>query len=234
MQRQAFLGAERRAARGRPRSSASRAGITWPSTHAPRRRRAARSVMCASGARSPEAPTEPWPGSQGMMSALSSASSVSTTSRPHARVAARQAADLQHQDQPHHRVGQQRADADGVRQHQVALQRRELLARDAGLGEHAEAGVDAVDRRRPARRSSVDRRAPSAATRASARGVERQRDRAAQYAARSVGSESSSVRRVVRRVASALRSCAPHRCVRPARHRQLQAMLARRTSMAVS
>ena len=61
-----------------------------------------------------------------------------------AGVAARQAVDLQHHDQTHHGVVQRLAHAGRVRQHQRALQRFQVLARDAGGRQQAEAGVDAV------------------------------------------------------------------------------------------
>ena len=60
--------------------------------------------------------------------------------------APRQAIDLEQQDQAHGGVVERLADAGRVRQHQRALQQLEVLARDAGLREQAEAGVDAVDR----------------------------------------------------------------------------------------
>ncbi len=61
-----------------------------------------------------------------------------------AGVAARQRIDFQREDQAHDGVGQCVAHACGVREQQVALQQLELLAGYAGLGEQAEAGVDAV------------------------------------------------------------------------------------------
>jgi len=64
----------------------------------------------------------------------------------HARRAARQAAGLEGQRQPHHRRGKRRPDAHAVRADQVELQPVELVGRDARAGELAEAGVDAVDR----------------------------------------------------------------------------------------
>ena len=64
--------------------------------------------------------------------------------RTHAGIATRQAADLHQYDQAHHGVREQRAGADRMRQDQVALQLLQLLVRDAGLGQQAETGVDAV------------------------------------------------------------------------------------------
>ncbi len=62
----------------------------------------------------------------------------------HAGEAARQAADFHQHDQAHHRVRQQFAGTDRVRQDQIALQFFQLLVRDAGFGKNAETGVDAV------------------------------------------------------------------------------------------
>ncbi len=62
----------------------------------------------------------------------------------HARKAARQAADFHQHDQAHYRVRQQLAGADRMRQDQVALQFFQLFVRDAGLGQDAKTGVDAV------------------------------------------------------------------------------------------
>jgi hypothetical protein len=64
----------------------------------------------------------------------------------HAGIAARQAADLRQEDQAHHVVRQQLAGAHRVRQDQVALQLLQLVLRDMGLGQDAEAGIDAVGR----------------------------------------------------------------------------------------
>ena len=66
--------------------------------------------------------------------------------RAHAREAAREACRLQHQDHPHRRVRERRADAGRVRAHEVELQRREFVVGDPCLCELAEAGVDAVER----------------------------------------------------------------------------------------
>src|SRR5476649_2482146 len=103
------------------------------------------SVMCDSGARSPDAPTEPLAGIAGMMPALYSAISVSmisgrTPEKPRARLP------IFISDQADHFIAQQRAGADGMRQDQIALQLLQLFIRDAGLGQQAEAGVDAVGR----------------------------------------------------------------------------------------
>ena len=67
-----------------------------------------------------------------------------------------EARELQRHHQPHDRRRHRLADAGGVRQHDVALQRREVVAGDAHARELAEAGVDAVDRLAP-RDDGVDR-----------------------------------------------------------------------------
>ena len=103
-------------------------------------------VMCDSGARSPDAPTEPCAGTTGMTSFASIASSSATVSgrtpdAPCARLASFSAIIS-------------RAIATGIgsptpaawRKHDVALQGFEVGGRNAHAGELAEAGVDAVDR----------------------------------------------------------------------------------------
>src|SRR5829696_7841226 len=67
--------------------------------------------------------------------------------------------DLERHRQAHDRRRQRLADPGGVRQHELALQLREILVRDAHRGELSEAGVDAVDRR-VLRQDRVDRRGP--------------------------------------------------------------------------
>ncbi len=64
-----------------------------------------------------------------------------------ARGAARQADDLERNDQANDLVGHQRADPGGMAQHEVLLQLRKLVGRDARVGEQPEAGVDAIGRR---------------------------------------------------------------------------------------
>ena len=122
-QRQPLLGAERQRRRGRCGASASAAGSALAPQARSRPRRSARAERCASGARSPEAPTEPCAGMHRQDVGVAAArSSASTTARPHAGVAARQAGDLQQQDQAHACGGQRRADAGHVREHEAALQ----------------------------------------------------------------------------------------------------------------
>ena len=67
--------------------------------------------------------------------------------------------DLERHREAHDRRRQRLADAGRVRQHEVALQLREVAVRDAHRGELSEAGVDAVDRLVP-REDRVDRRRP--------------------------------------------------------------------------
>ena len=103
--------------------------------------------MWASGARSPDAPTEPCDGTYGTRPALCTATSVSiTTSRtpecPRARLAAFSASISRTTS-----GASGCADADAVRADQVQLQLVELALADALVGELAEAGVHAVDRR---------------------------------------------------------------------------------------
>ena len=102
-------------------------------------------VMWASGARSPDAPTEPCAGTTGMTPFASMASSSASVAGPHAGGALREAGELQRHHQPHDRHGHRLADAGGVREHDVALERREIGGLDAHAGELPEAGVDAVD-----------------------------------------------------------------------------------------
>jgi hypothetical protein len=81
--------------------STSAAGWRWPSTmNSPSPISA--SVMCASGARSPEAPTEPWLGTGHQAGVVHRQQRVDHH-RPHARVPARQAGRLQASIRPHHR-----------------------------------------------------------------------------------------------------------------------------------
>ncbi|MNI29493.1 hypothetical protein D3C73_833120 [compost metagenome] len=55
-----------------------------------------------------------------------------------------QAVDLEHHDQAHQLIADRLADAGGVGQHQRALQVFQVFAGDAGRGQQAETGVDAV------------------------------------------------------------------------------------------
>jgi hypothetical protein len=100
--------------------------------------------MWASGARSPEAPTEPLDGIQGRTSAFTSAMRASSVRAGRLR-RPRQAGDLQHHQQAGDIVGQQGADAAGVAEDEVLLQGLKIFRRDRGVGQQAEAGVDAID-----------------------------------------------------------------------------------------
>ena len=87
------------------------------------------SVRCASGARSPDAPTEPCDGTNGTRPALCTATSVSTTTSrtpewPRARLAALSASTRRTTGR-----AKRRADADAVRADQVELQLGEVGAR---------------------------------------------------------------------------------------------------------
>ena len=64
----------------------------------------------------------------------------------HARRALREARELERHHEPHDRNGQRLADAGGMREHDVALERREIGGADAHARELSEAGVDAIDR----------------------------------------------------------------------------------------
>ena len=57
----------------------------------------------------------------------------------------RQAGDLQHHQKTRHRIRQQRPDPAGVAENQITLQRLQVFRRDGGVGQQAEAGVDAID-----------------------------------------------------------------------------------------
>ncbi len=58
--------------------------------------------------------------------------------------AARKAADFHRQDQAYRLIGHQFAGADRVRHDQVTLQQFQLIVRNPGLGQFAEAGIDAI------------------------------------------------------------------------------------------
>ena len=132
-------------------------------------------ARCASGARSPLAPTDPRDGTTGCtprFSASSSASSVSTRmpEKPRARTFARSAIIARTV-----RTGSGSPDAGRVAAQQVELQALERVGRDAHLGERPEAGVDPVDGR-VAGRHAVHHRARGGDARTR---VGRQRDRCA-------------------------------------------------------
>ena len=129
-------------------SSACSAGRRSPCTNASPTPIIA-AVMCASGARSPDAPTDPCAGTTGTTSRASIACEQLQGLRPDARGALRQAGQLERHHQPGDRPRHRLADAGGMGQHDVALQGCRSLRVDAHAGELAEAGVDAVHGRAP-------------------------------------------------------------------------------------
>ena len=163
------FGRERRPARRPARASASRRrarrGVVADGRAAPSP--ISTSARCASGARSPLAPTDPRDGTHGCTPALSSASSASSVSRrmpekPFASTLARSAISARTAG-----TGERLADARRVAAQQIQLQRGELVGGNRDVGERAEAGVDAVHR--PCRPPRGDRR--PRATRARGRGA---------------------------------------------------------------
>ena len=104
------------------------------------------SAQCASGARSPLAPSEPCSGTTGVIPALSSASIVSASSGRAPEQPIDERARAQQHHRPHHLGLDRRAHAGGVRAHERALQLLAALDRDRDVGERAEAGRDAVGR----------------------------------------------------------------------------------------
>ena len=145
-QRQPFLRAERRAARARPRASASAAGMRAPSTNdladADHRRGHMRRAARDRPRRRPSlAPARPASGRAPASPPAARASRGRTPEAPCARLASFSAIISR-------TIGDRRrlADAGGMRQHDVALQRVEIGRRDAHAGQLAEAGIDAIDR----------------------------------------------------------------------------------------
>ena len=99
----------------------------------------------ASGARSPEAPTDPCQGMTGCTPRSSSSHSRSAEQRAHAGLAGGQHRRPQQQHPAHDRAGQRLAHAGGMAAHQVALQLADGVGVDAHLGQRPEPGVDPVD-----------------------------------------------------------------------------------------
>ena len=168
------------------------------------------SVRCASGARSPEAPTEPCDGMHGTRPALCAASSVSTTASrtpewPRARLAAFSAS-----------ISRTTGGAAARRRRRVCERIRlscsvaSSVGVDARAGELAEAGVDAVDRGVAGRGALHDRGAGA--------------DRRARRRRRASSATPPACDRLQRRRASACR--AGSRAASGAEHRQVQALLA--------
>jgi hypothetical protein len=104
-------------------------------------------AMCDSGARSPEAPTEPWHGNHRRQALHEHGFQQVGRRRLHARGALRQAGQLQGHHQPDHRNRRGRARPGGVRQDDVALQGLQVRVADAYAGQLPKARIDAVDRR---------------------------------------------------------------------------------------
>ena len=121
VEREAFLVASAIPACRPARRSASPPGMRWPSKNAspPPSSTIAR---CDSGARSPEAPTEPSCGTTGTTPALSIAASDCSVSHADAGVSAQQRIDADAQHRAHHVGGERLADADRMRHDQVVLQ----------------------------------------------------------------------------------------------------------------
>ena len=148
-QRQAFLGAERRAATSPARASASSAGSRSPRdvdlADADHRRRHVRERGEVAATRRPS-PAHGTPGSARARASLRAVATVSgcTPEAPCARLASLSAI-ISRTTGDRQRL----ADAGGMAQHDIALERREIVVVDADAGELAEAGVDAVDRLRP-------------------------------------------------------------------------------------
>ena len=124
--------------------SASRPGITCPpSSTSPRP--ISGSARCASGARSPDAPTLPWEGTTGWIPASRNASSRSTSSGrqpewPSASVFARRSSIARTTSR-----GKRRAHAHRVADEQVLLELAGVGRRDVGGRQVAEPGRDPVD-----------------------------------------------------------------------------------------
>ena len=166
-EREPFLRPERRPASRPARGAAPSAPVSTvgssPTVASPSPMRT--SARCASGARSPLAPTEPRLGTRGWTPRLSSASSRSSVSRrmpekPLASTLARSAIDARTA-----RTGSGSPTPAAWLRSRLSCSAPSASRGIARLGERAEAGVDAVDRRRR-RRPGDRRRRATAATRA--------------------------------------------------------------------
>ena len=132
------------------------------------------SARCASGARSPLAPTDPRDGTSGCTPRVEQRDQRVERLEPDAGEALRQHVRAQRHRRAHGADRQRLADAGRVAAQQVELQRFERVGRDLDVGERAEAGVDAVGRLVAAARADRRRRA-TRATRARAPSAERDR-----------------------------------------------------------
>ena len=135
-----------RSARVPPRASAAPAGFArrprtssspWPISG---------SARFASGARSPDAPSEPCSGTDGISVAVQHLDHPVDDHRPHARMAERQDVRPQQQHRPRLLAGERPADGGRVRSHDAELERGGLRRIDPDVGQRAEPGGDAVDR----------------------------------------------------------------------------------------
>ena len=171
-QREPFLGLERDRRAGR-RADATRAAPVASSGSSPTVAASpspiSTSARCASGARSPLAPTEPRDGTRGWTPRVEQRDQRVERLDADAGEALRQHVRAQRHRRAHGARRQRLADAGGVAAQQVELQRLERVGRDLHFGERAEAGVDAVGRL-VAARAAIDRRRARRATRR-ARGV---------------------------------------------------------------
>ena len=133
------------------------------------------SARCASGARSPLAPTLPCDGTIGVTPRFSISQIVSITTAAHAGVALGKGIC----PQQHHGAslgdGKRLAHSYRMRAHQVDLQFANLVSRDAHVAQFAYAGRDGVRHLFSATSASTTARARSTAARAS--GVEQDRAR---------------------------------------------------------
>ena len=149
--------------------SAARARICFPPTHAsPWPMYAA--AMCASGARSPLAPTEPLRGTTGTKPLLKRRTSASTSSTRTPECPRSEPVQAQHLRDAHLLARHRLADAAAVREHQVLLQLLEVRARDRDVLQLAEARRQPVDDVAGARRA-LDELARARATAASRAGA---------------------------------------------------------------
>ena len=117
--------------------------MTWPpSSTSPRP--ISGSARCASGARSPDAPTLPWAGTTGWIPSSRSRSSRSTTQRPAAGVAECQRVRPQEEHRPDHVPRQRGAHPHGVADEEILLEPPRVGRGDVRRREVAEPGGDPV------------------------------------------------------------------------------------------
>ncbi|MFA6045891.1 MAG: hypothetical protein WC718_12985 [Phycisphaerales bacterium] len=101
--------------------------------------------MAASGAKSPDAPTEPVSGTTGD-APIQHADEQFREGRAHARFAPGKRGREEEHGRADDIIWERRTHAGGVRADEVGLECREIAIADALLGEGAEPGVDAVVR----------------------------------------------------------------------------------------